>query len=223
MHLRECFLIKFMGLRNFLKNLISRFFKSQKVFRLGIYGPPNAGKTSIANWISKEWTGEEMGVVSRVPHETREVVQKEKVVIEKDGRKLEINLVDTPGISTKVDFEEFIKYGIKKNEAKKRAREATRGIIEAIKWLDDMDVVLAVMDSTKDPYNQVNITILGNLEARKIPVIIIANKTDLKSAKIKRVTSAFPQYKVVGVSAKKGEGFDELYKALFEISREVKK
>ncbi len=212
-----------MGLKSFFSRLIKRLLKQRKVLRIGIYGPPNAGKTSIANWISKEWTGEEVGVVSRVPHETREVVEKERVVIERDGRRLEINLVDTPGISTKVDFEDFVKFGIKKSDAKKRAREATRGIIEAIKWLDDMDVVLAVMDSTKDPYTQVNITILGNLEVRHIPVIIVANKIDLKSSKIKRVESAFPQYRVIGLSAKKGIGFDELYSALFEIVKEVKK
>ncbi|MFA5406370.1 MAG: Era-like GTP-binding protein [Candidatus Nanoarchaeia archaeon] len=207
---------------NFFKNFLARFFWKKKVFRLGVYGPPNAGKTSIANWISKEWTGEELGTASKIPHETREVQTKEKVAIERNGRKIEINLIDTPGISTKVDFEEFIKYGIKRNEAKKRAREATKGIIEAIKWLDDMDVVLAVMDSTKDPYTQVNITILGNLEARKIPVIIVANKTDLKTAKIMRVNSAFPQYKVIGLSARNGEGFNDLYDALFDISRRLK-
>lgn len=211
-----------MNIKNFFQGFIKRLLGKKKVFRLGIYGPPNAGKTSIANWVSQEWTGEDMGEVSKVPHETREVKLKEKVLIEKNGRKLEINLIDTPGISTKVDFEEFIKYGIKKKEAKKRAREATKGIIEAIKWLDDMDVVLAVMDSTKDPYTQVNITILGNLEVRKIPVIIVANKNDLKSSNIKRVKSAFPQYKVVSLSAKKGEGFNNLYDTLFEVSKEVK-
>jgi len=210
-----------MRLKNFFKKFIKKLFWKKKVFKLGIYGPPNAGKTSLANWISKEWTGEEMGLVSKVPHETREVNLKEQISIEKEGKKLEINLVDTPGISTKVDFEEFLKYGIKRNEAKKRAREATKGIIEAIKWLDDMDVVLAVMDSTKDPYNQVNITILGNLEARKIPVVVVANKTDLKSSNIKKVKSAFPQYRVVGLSAKKGKGFNNLYETLFEVSKEV--
>lgn len=212
---------KVMGLKDFFKGIVNRLFNRKKLFKLGIYGPPNAGKTSIANWVSKEWTGEEVGSVSKVPHETREVTIKEKVVIEQEGKKLEINLVDTPGISTKVDFEEFLKYGIKKNQAKKRAREATKGIIEAIKWLDDMDVVLAVMDSTKDPYSQVNITILGNLEARDIPVVVVANKTDLKKSNIKRVKSAFPQYKVVGISAKKGDGFEELYNTLFEVSKKV--
>lgn len=212
-----------MKLKGFFLGFVNRLFNKKRVFRLGIYGPPNAGKTSIANWISKEWTGEEMGIVSKVPHETREVSVKEKVLIQKDGKKIEINLIDTPGISTKVDFEEFLKYGVKKNEAKNRAREATKGIIEAIKWLDDMDVVLAVMDSTKDPYTQVNITILGNLEVRKIPVIVVANKTDLKTSRVKRVSTAFPQYKVVGLSASQGNGFKELYDALFEITKEVKR
>lgn len=203
-------------------NLLLRLFNKKKIFKLGIYGPPNVGKTSIANWISKQWTGEEMGAVSNVPHETRELQTKEKVLIEKEGKKLEINLIDTPGISTKVDFEEFIKFGIKKVEAKKRAREATKGIIESIKALDNMDMVLAVMDSTKDPYTQVNITIIGNLEARKIPVLIVANKSDLKNSNLERVNSAFPQYKVVSLSAKEGNGFDELYTALFELSKEAK-
>ncbi|HLE06575.1 MAG TPA: Era-like GTP-binding protein [Candidatus Nanoarchaeia archaeon] len=212
-----------MKLKGFLLSFVNRLFNKKRVFRLGIYGPPNAGKTSIANFISKEWTGEEMGTVSKVPHETREVSVKEKVLIQKDGKKIEINLIDTPGISTKVDFEEFLKYGVKKNEAKNRAREATKGIIEAIKWLDDMDVVLAVMDSTKDPYTQVNITILGNLEVRKIPVIVVANKTDLKTSRVKRVSTAFPQYKVVGLSASQGNGFKELYDALFDITKEVKR
>lgn len=212
-----------MKLKGFFLGFVNRLFNKKRVFRLGIYGPPNAGKTSIANYISKEWTGEEMGTVSKVPHETREVSVKEKVLIQKDGKKIEINLIDTPGISTKVDFEEFLKYGVKKNEAKNRAREATKGIIEAIKWLDDMDVVLAVMDSTKDPYTQVNITILGNLEVRKIPVIVVANKTDLKTSRVKRVSTAFPQYKVVGLSASQGNGFKELYDALFEITKEVKR
>ena len=90
-------------------------------------------------------------------------------------------------------------------------------MIDAIKWLDDMDVVIAVLDSTRDPYSQVNITIVGNLEARKIPVLIVANKVDLKRSNIKKVQSAFPQYKVVGISAKMGNNMDNLYESLFRI------
>ena len=77
-----------------------------------------------------------------------------------------------------------------KKEAKDRAKEATEGIIESIKWLDDMDVVVIVLDATENPYNQVNITIIGNLVARKIPVLIIANKSDLGKADVKKIQEA---------------------------------
>ncbi|PIN76694.1 GTP-binding protein, partial [Candidatus Woesearchaeota archaeon CG10_big_fil_rev_8_21_14_0_10_47_5] len=70
---------------------------------------------------------------------------------------------------------------------------------------------------TKDPYSQVNITIIGNLQARKIPVLILANKIDKKKARVERVRDAFPQYNVVGISAKFGDRIDELYEALFAL------
>jgi len=205
-----------------LKRLVGLLFGSKKKFRLGIYGPPNVGKTSIANKISVDWLGKEVGVVSDVPHETREVQEVEHLRLKEGSKELDINLIDTPGISTKVDYEDFLKYKLKRKDAKKRAMEATKGIIEAIKWLDEMDAVLTVMDSTIDPYTQVNITILGNLEVRKIPVLVVANKTDLKNSKVQRIKNAFPQYKVVGVSAKNGDNFTELYEAIFKLSKKVK-
>jgi len=84
--------------------------------------------------------------------------------------------------------------------------------------LDDMDVVVVVLDGTKDPYNQVNITIIGNLQARDIPVLIVANKIDLKRSKLKKIQDAFPQYDVIGVSAKLGNNIDKFYEALFEVA-----
>ncbi len=200
------------------KRLINKLFRRRKKLKLGIYGPTNVGKTTLANRIALDWVGEEVGKVSHIPHETRKVQMKENITIKsEDGRELIINLVDTPGIATKIDYEEFMKYGMKKKEALERAKEATQGVIEAIKWLDNMDVVLAVMDATRSPFNQVNLTILGNLEARNIPVIIVANKIDRKRADVERIRKAFPQYKVVGISAKKNINMDKLYKAMFEV------
>ena len=79
--------------------------------------------------------GEELGKVSNIPHETRNVQMKEEVKIKHKGKELLLKIVDTPGIATKIDYEEFIKYGLNKKIAKKRAKEATQGIIEAIQWL----------------------------------------------------------------------------------------
>lgn len=184
---------------------------------MGFYGPPNAGKTTLANKVCMDWVGEEIGKVSDIAHETRKVTVKGAVEIDHDGKKLIFAVADTPGIATKIDYEDFMKAGLAKAKSKQRAKEATKGVIEAIKWIDDMDVVVVVLDATKDPYSQVNITIIGNLAARDIPVLIVANKTDLKKASVKKVQSAFPQYDVVGMSAKKGKGMDSFYEALFSL------
>lgn len=202
-----------------LMKWVKGMFGKKKLIRLGLYGPPNGGKTTLANKISLDWTGEEMGTASEVPHETREVQKKEHVEIESDGKKIEMNLLDMPGIATKIDFEEFLEYGFSKTEAQKRAKEATKGVIEAIKWLEDVDTALVVMDSTQDPYTQVNITIIGNLEAREIPVVIVANKIDLEDAKPEAIREAFPQHPVVEISGLKGDKIQDLYRAIAKHSR----
>ncbi len=208
----------------FLKGLFKKFnfnlLNKKSHVKLGLYGPPNGGKSTLANRICTDWLGEEMSSVSHIAHETREINVKEQVNIKnKKGKELTFSLVDTPGIATKIDFEEFIRKGLSKVESKKRAKEATKGVIDAIKWLDNMDSVVVVLDATKDPYSQVNITIIGNLQARNIPVLIAANKVDLKKASIEVVKAAFPQYPVIGISAKYGKHVDEFYEQLFKIAK----
>ena len=46
---------------------LTRFFKKKRT-RIGIYGPPNAGKTTLANRIARDWTGDAVGPVSEIPH-----------------------------------------------------------------------------------------------------------------------------------------------------------
>jgi len=203
------------------KRFFGGMFRRKSNIKIGFYGPPNAGKTSLANLLCKDWTGEELGTVSDVPHETREVQFKEKVEVEHKGKKLLLKIVDTPGIATKIDYEDFLSYGIGKQDSKKRAKEATQGIIEAIKWLDDMDAVIVVLDASENPYSQVNITIIGNLLARKIPVLIVANKIDLRKADVKKIEAAFPEYEVVGISAKKATNMSDFYDSLFRLTKKV--
>ncbi len=195
---------------------ILKLFRKKNKLRIGIYGPPNAGKTTLANRILLDWVGDVMGSVSEIPHETRRARLREGVKIEVDGRTITIDVVDTPGLATKIDFHDFLKYGLSEEEAKRRAKEATEGVIEAIKWLDDLDGVILVMDSTEDPFTQVNITIVGNIEAKKLPLIIAANKIDLPNASPARIKSAFPQHTVVPISALKGLNMDTFYRVLAE-------
>ena len=102
-----------------------KLLNKRKDLKLGLYGPPNGGKTTLANRICLDWLGEEMGSVSNVAHETREIQIKEEIVVKSGNKELKFNLVDTPGIATRIDFEDFIKKGMKKVKARRRA--ALRG------------------------------------------------------------------------------------------------
>lgn len=206
----------FRRIKNKFASVVRRIFRKKKDVRIGLYGPVNSGKTTLANRICMDWLGEELGKVSVIPHETREIQVKERVTVRDNGKSLTFNLVDTPGIATKIDFEDFVKFGVKRKDAKQRAKEATRGVIEAIKWLDNVDMVLVVIDSTKNPISQVNITILGNLDARNTPLLIVSNKVDLKKSDTTRIRNAFPGYEVIGVSAKTGAMMNEFYKMLLK-------
>jgi len=237
-----------MKLRKRRKGILSRLLRAlffRKVpAKIGIYGPPNAGKTTLANTIIHTFVdeNEDIGVSTEVPHETRRAVRKEGVLIDlksksvqnpylnvspdsnvtstaeqkpREGKsKLKLDIVDTPGLATKIDFHDFMAFGLEEKEAKKRAKEATEGVIEAIKWLDDIDGVLLLMDATEDPYTQTNIVIIGNLEARSIPMIVVANKMDLAEAAPQRIADAFPQHTVIPISALKGDNMGELYREM---------
>jgi small GTP-binding protein len=196
----------------------SKWFKAifkKKHLRVGIYGPPNAGKTTLANRITRDWIGEEVGSVSEVPHETRHAVEKKEVRIEAEGSTVIFDIVDTPGIATKIDFHDFVEdHGMDEEDSKRRAKEATEGVIEAIRWLDEMDGILLIMDASQDPFNQVNITIIGNLQARDLPVLIVANKIDLEESSPATIKSAFPQHPVIPVSALTGYNIQNLYKTM---------
>ncbi len=205
-------IIKRLGINfTWLKNLFKK-----KVARIGIYGPPNAGKTTLANRILRDWTGDAMGSVSNIPHETRRARRREGVTIQSNGSSVMLDIVDTPGLATKIDFHDFMQFGLSEDESKRRAKEATVGVIEAVKWLDELDGVILVMDSTEDPYTQVNVTVIGNMEARKLPLLIAANKIDLPNSSPARIRSAFPQHPLVPISALEGQNIDLLYKEIAE-------
>lgn len=210
--------VKMVQMMSKLRQFLSDLFKDseQDDISIGIYGPPNAGKSTLANQMSQDLTGEEMSNVSEVPHETRAVEKKEKAILEANGREIEMNLLDMPGISTNVDFKDFTEHGLEEDDAKGRAKEATKGIVEAIKYLDDVDACLVIFDATEDPYTQVNVTIIGNLEAKDIPILVLANKVDLEDADPERVRDAFPQHPVLEISAKEGENIDKLYEEIVE-------
>ncbi|NTW92041.1 MAG: GTP-binding protein [Methanoregulaceae archaeon] len=201
------------------KSRVSRFlmaFFRKRRSRIGIYGPPNAGKTTLANRIARDWTGEMVGPVSEIPHETRRALRKQDITITgNNGSTITIDIVDTPGVTTKIDYKDFLEYGIGKDEAVIRAREATEGVAEAMHWLrEDIDGVIYMLDCTEDPFLQVNIMMIGIIESRKLPVLIAANKIDLPDASPQRIRSAFPQHPVIAISCTEGKNIEELYEQM---------
>ncbi len=207
----------FVRTRKKLSKFLNAFFRKRQS-RIGIYGPPNAGKTTLSNRIVRDWTGDVVGPVSEIPHETRRARRKEGIVISNsNGNTLTIDIVDTPGVTTKIDYKEFMEYGLNKEEAIKRAREATEGVAEAMHWLrEDIDGVIYMLDSTQDPFTQVNIMLVGIIESRKLPVLIVANKNDLPDAAPNRIKSAFPQHPVISISGLEGNNVEELYEKMLD-------
>lgn len=210
-----------MGLLTDIRDSISRatdrLFAGSEPKRIGIYGPPNAGKTTLANRITRDWTGDAMGAESHIPHETRRARRKENVEIKRNGKSVTIDVVDTPGVTTKVDYNEFIEFDMEKDDAIRRSREATEGVAEAMHWLrEDIDGVIYVLDSAKDPITQVNTMLIGIIESRDIPVLIFANKIDLEDSSVQRIRSTFPQHETVPLSALEGENMDQVYDKIAE-------
>jgi hypothetical protein len=74
-----------------------------------------------------------------------------------------------------------------------------------------------MLDSTLDPFMQVNIMMVGIIESRKLPVIIVANKIDLPQASPARIRSAFPQHPVIPVSGLEGKNVEDLYETMIEL------
>lgn len=204
-----------MGISHTLSRILSGLFQ-KKTARIGIYGPPNAGKTTLANRIADDWSGTVAGNTSEVPHETRRAVRTGNITISgSNGKSITIDIVDTPGVTTRVDYKEFLDYGIEREDAITRAREATEGVAEAMHWLrEDIDGVIYMIDATLDPFAQVNIMMIGIIESRKLPVIIAANKIDLPDASPQRIRTAFPQHPVVPVSCLEGTQIESLYEEM---------
>src|SRR3989344_6366985 len=98
---------------SFINNLFRALFRGKKLIKLGIYGPVNAGKTTLANRVCKDWLGEELGTVSKIPHETREIQMKEKVRIKSNSKELDFIIIDTPGIATKEYYEDFMNFKLR--------------------------------------------------------------------------------------------------------------
>lgn len=153
-----------------------------------ILGKPNAGKSSLLNFILKE----ERAIVSNIPGTTRDTIEE---YINING--IALKLIDTAGIR-ETD-----------NEIEKIGVEKTRKLAESA------DLIIAIIDNSKD-IDSDDEEILNIIKDKT--AIVLLNKTDLKEIneyneeKINKIDKT-----VIKVSAINGEGIDELYEEILKI------
>jgi len=116
---------------------------------VGVVGEPNAGKSTLLNWL----VGEKIAMTSRKANATRKRLT--AIVMYKDNQ---IILIDTPGIHEKEKM--LNKYMLN----------------EALKVLGDSDLILYIADSRKDTKGYEKFL---ELNTKNMPHILVLTKIDM--------------------------------------------
>jgi tRNA modification GTPase len=154
---------------------------------LAIVGRPNVGKSSLFNQLVER----ERAIVTATPGTTRDLVS-ETVAI--GG--IPVKLVDTAGIRDALDEAESI------------------GIRKSMEALADADLVLVVLDASRDLTSEDH-ELMRQAEGRS--VIVVENKSDLKTEKVPTSPNTGEKWGTrisVSTSALTGEGITELRVAI---------
>lgn len=149
--------------------------------KVALIGSPNVGKSSLMNALLER----ERAIVSDIAGTTRDILEDH---LKLNG--LNIVLTDTAGIRETIETIE--KEGIKRS----------------IKALDDADLVLLVLDSSK-PLNETDQSLIKKLDGKKS--IVVLNKTDIASP------TSIDHPHVVPISALTGAGLDILKKEIDKV------
>ena len=178
-------------IKNDLINL-SNSFENGKILKEGvktiILGKPNAGKSSLLNSILNE----ERAIVSEYAGTTRDTIEE---FVNIDG--ITLKLIDTAGIRKTDDKIEEI------------------GVKRALKLSEESDLIIAIFDGSKELDDE-DLEILKIIKNKKS--IILLNKKDIGDKKLENneiIKEA--SNNIVKISAKTGDGIEEIYKKISEL------
>ena len=149
-----------------------------------IPGKPNAGKSSLLNLL----LGEDRAIVTEIEGTTRDTLEE---VVNING--IILNIVDTAGIRSTDDVVEKI------------------GVDKALKNVDNADLILYVVDGSKQ-LDDNDSQIISHIKGRN--VITVINKSDLDVVVDKLLISEELPGDIIEISAKYGDGKEELYNIL---------
>lgn len=145
-----------------------------------IVGKPNSGKSSLLNAL----VGKERAIVTDIAGTTRDAIE-EQIRL----NRISLNIIDTAGIRSTEDVVE--KIGV--NKAKEYAEQA--------------DLVIYVVDASEN-LTEDDFEIIDMLRERN--VIVLLNKSDLPSVVTENELRSKMDKTVISVSAKYGQGMEEL-------------
>lgn len=181
-------------LENTKKKLVTlkESFRSGKILKEGIktaiIGRPNVGKSSLLNRILKE----ERAIVSEIEGTTRDTIE-EFITI----KGIPLKIIDTAGIRNTSDTIE--KIGVKK----------------ALNIAEEAELILAIIDNTKELEKE-DLEILQLIKDKN--AIILLNKIDIGDRHLENAEELQNTNKaVVKISAKEGNGVEQLYQEMEEI------
>lgn len=174
-----------------LKKILSSY-ENGKIIRDGLKtvlaGRPNVGKSSLLNALLQE----KRAIVTDIPGTTRDVIQE---YYNLGG--IPIVLHDTAGLRQTDD------------EVEKIGVEMTRELIK------ESDLILYVIDSTSD-YGSEDEAHLKELPVEK--TLVLVNKIDLLEEHEKwQLPESLKSYTVVFISAKEGQGLDDLTRIISQM------
>lgn len=162
-----------------------------------IVGRPSAGKSTFLNTACQE----EVSIVSPIPQTTRNAIK--GIVNTSYGQLI---FIDTPGY----------------HDSDKKLNLRLRNVTES--QLDDIDCVLYVIDSTREPGEEEVHTaeLLKKLQAKTVVAINKTDSNQSKPAVIRKFVSEqlpeIPADRIYEMSAEKDIGINEVLKALYSIS-----
>ncbi|MCE5255802.1 MAG: GTPase Era [Spirochaetaceae bacterium] len=163
---------------------------------VAIVGRPSSGKSTLLNALC----GAKVSIVSPVPQTTRNAVR--GIVNREEGQ---LVFIDTPGFHL----------------SEKRLNIRLKNV--ALGALGDADIIVYVLDSTREPGAEEE-SLAANFRGAEARIIVAVNKTDAKDSDVPRALefagSHVPGARIVQISALKGQGLDALVTELFAKAEE---
>ncbi len=199
------------GLGDVLDKIVSYFPKDMPTFedngiKISLVGRPNVGKSSLINRL----LGKKRVVVSDIEGTTRDAV-----TVPFRCNKKDYYLIDTAGLRRQRSVE----------------KQSVEGysVLRSMNAIEMSDVVLIVLDATKEVSEQ-DVRISGFVHEAKKPSVVLVNKWDEKTMSkeeftniLKEKLSFMDYFKVLFVSALTGAGLSAIMQTVDEVFENASK